>query len=270
MRIARDPIDGETMSDLIIEARGPVEVWTISAEGRRNSITRSMFAELRGHISRVSANHDVHCVVITGAGEKAFCAGADLKERATMTEENVREFLGALRDGLSLIEQSDTIFIAAINGVALGGGTELALACDFRVAAPAAVMALTEVKLGVIPGGGGTQRLPRLIGVSRAKDLVLTGRRVGAAEALSLGLVHRLASEGRLIAVALELAEGVANNAPLAVAAAKHAIDEGWSLPLPEALRLEHSKYESILHTEDRLEGLKAFAEKRAPRFRGR
>jgi enoyl-CoA hydratase/carnithine racemase len=147
---------------------------------------------------------------------------------------------------------------------------ELALACDLRVAAPVAELALTEVTIGIIPGGGGTQRLTRLIGPGRAKDLILTGRRLNAAEAFSFGVVSRLAPEGRLLETALALAETVTRNAPLAVAAAKHAIDEGLGLELDDALRLELQKYESILETEDRLEGLRAFAEKRRADFQGR
>src|SRR5207302_9793508 len=124
----------------------------------------------------------VRAVVLTGAGDKAFCAGADLKERATMTDHDVRGYLDSLREAFHTIEDAHTVFIAAINGAAFGGGTELALCCDLRVMAPTAEMALTEVKLGIIPGGGGTQRLPRLVGVGRAKDLILTGRRVAADE----------------------------------------------------------------------------------------
>ncbi|HYV46406.1 MAG TPA: enoyl-CoA hydratase-related protein, partial [Myxococcaceae bacterium] len=141
---------------------------------------------------------------------------------------------------------------------------------DLRVAAPSAELGLTEVTLGIIPGGGGTQRLPRLIGPGRAKELILTGRRVGAAEALELGLINRVAPEGRLMETAWTLAEQIAANAPIAVAAAKHAIAEGLSLPMDDALKLELSHYEKVLGTEDRLEGLRAFAEKRPPVFRGK
>ena len=187
-----------------------------------------------------------------------------------MAEADVRTFLAQLGRTLRAMERSDCIFIGALNGAALGGGTELALACDFRVAAPTAELGLTEVQLGIIPGGGGTQRLPRLVGPARAKDLILTGRRINAAEALAIGLVQRLAPEGRLLEVALGLADQVAANAPLAVAAAKHAVDEGLGLRLDDALALEHRHYETVLASEDRLEGLAAFGEKRAPQFRGR
>jgi enoyl-CoA hydratase/carnithine racemase len=182
----------------------------------------------------------------------------------------VRAFLDQLRRTLRAMEKSDCVFIAALNGTAFGGGTELALACDLRVAAPVAELGLTEVKLGIIPGGGGTQRLSRLIGPGRAKDLILTGRRLNAAEAFSIGLVNRLAPEGRLLDAAFSLAEAIVENAPVAVSTAKHAIDEGLSLELDAALALELQKYEAVLQTEDRLEGLRAFAEKRPPAFKGR
>jgi enoyl-CoA hydratase/carnithine racemase len=252
------------------ERRGPVEIWTLDAEDTRNAISRAVLAELEARVARVSGGQEVRVVIVTGAGNKAFCAGADLKERATMSEADVRAFLGGLRRTLRAINTSGTIFIAAINGSALGGGTELALACDLRVAAPAAELGLTEVRLGIIPGGGGTQRLPRLIGPGRAKDLILTGRRVNAAEAFAIGLVQRLAPEGRLLDLSLALAEQIAENAPVAVAAAKRAIDRGLDLDLEAALALELDEYEAVLRSEDRLEGLRAFAEKRPPVWKGR
>jgi enoyl-CoA hydratase/carnithine racemase len=258
------------MAEFLDDRRGSTEIWTINAEKRRNAISRAALTEFEERVGRVSAGHATRVVVLTGAGEQAFCAGADLKERAGMSETEVRSFLVQLGRTLRALERSDCIFIAALNGAALGGGTELALACDFRVAAPTAELGLTEVQLGIIPGGGGTQRLPRLVGPARAKDLILSGRRINAAEALAIGLVQRLAPEGRLLEVALGLADQVASNAPLAVAAAKHAVEEGLTLSLDDALTLEHRYYEIVLASEDRLEGLAAFAEKRAPRFKGR
>ena len=173
-------------------------------------------------------------------------------------------------DGRPLRHRHGIIQVAISNAAFVGGGTELALSCDLRVAAPAAELGLTEVKLGIIPGGGGTQRLSRLIGPGRAKDLILTGRRLNAAEAFSIGLVNRLAPEGHLVDTAYSLAESIVENAPIAVATAKHAIDEGYSLELDEGLALELRQYEKVLATEDRLEGLKAFAEKRKPVYKGR
>ncbi|MBN8225947.1 enoyl-CoA hydratase/isomerase family protein [Corallococcus macrosporus] len=258
------------MPEFKVDARGAIEIWTIDGESRRNAISRAMHRELDALVARVSSGRAVRAVILTGAGDKAFCAGADLKERTTMSEDEVRAFLNGLRVTLRAIEKSDCVFIAAINGAAFGGGTELALACDLRIASPATEMGLTEVKLGIIPGGGGTQRLSRLIGPGRAKDLILSARRVNAAEAFSIGLVNRLAPEGHLLEVAFQLAEAVVDNAPVAVATAKHAIDEGTGLELDDALALELKKYEEVLKTEDRLEGLRAFAEKRPPVYKGR
>jgi enoyl-CoA hydratase/carnithine racemase len=208
-------------------------------------------------------------VVLVGSGEKAFCAGADLKERASMSAEDVHAFHRALRDALRGIETAPQVFIAALNGVALGGGFELALACDLRVAAEHAEVGLPEVGLGIIPGGGGTQRLARAIGVARAKDLVLTARRIGAGEALSWGLLSRVAPARGLRDAALELAALVARNAPVSLRQAKRAIDDGFHLALEDALDLENAFYQACLSTKDREEALRAFAEKRKPVFTG-
>lgn len=256
-------------TEIRVESRETLEIWTLDAESRRNTLSRRLIAELGALVSRLTTCPSVRAVVLTGAGDKAFCAGADLKERAQMTEAEVRAFLDDLHRIFRSIEQSDVVFIAAVNGSALGGGTELCLACDFRVAALCADFGLPEVKLGIIPGAGGTQRLARLIGLARAKDAVLTGRRLNAAEAFAFGLVNRLAPEGRLMECALALAGSVLENGPLAVAAAKHAIDEGFGQPIDRGLEVERLRYEPLLSTEDRLEALRAFAEKRRPIFKG-
>ena len=253
----------------IVERREAVEVWTIDGESRRNAISRAMLKGLQEHLARIASDRDVRCVVVTGAGDKAFCAGADLKERATMSEADVHAFHHGLRAALRGIETAPQPFVAAVNGAALGGGLELALACDLRVASDAAELGLPEVSLGIIPGGGGTQRLPRLVGVSRAKDLVLTGRRIGAAEALAMGLVNAIAPPQRVREDAIALAERVARNAPVSLRQAKRAIDGGFHLPLEEALDLENRLYQDCLKTKDRVEALRAFAEKRAPVFTG-
>ncbi len=257
------------MSEILVERLEKVEVWTLNRELARNAISRAMVKELLANLARVEGDKQLCAVVITGAGSQAFCAGADLKERSSMTEQDVRAFLGGLRDALRGIERSDRVFIAAINGAALGGGTELALSCDLRVAHYEAKLGLTETSLGIIPGGGGTQRLSRLVGPGRAKDLILTARRVGAEEAHALGLVNRVAERKSAREEALELARAIAHNAPLALAAAKHAIDEGLEVPLDEGLALEHKHYERTLASKDRLEGIAAFLEKRPPHYRG-
>ncbi len=254
------------MPQFQITTHGAIEHWVIDGEARRNALSQAVIAELEQHVKRVSgADRAVRAVVLTGAGDKAFCAGADLKERAGMTEPQVRAFLESLRRTFRAIELSDCVFIAYVNGVAFGGGTELALCCDLRVINATAEMGLTEVKLGIIPGGGGTQRLPRLIGPGAAKELILTGRRVDADDAVKLGLANKRGG----LPEAHAMAEAVVENAPIAVGAAKHAIDEGLALELDAALALEQQKYELTLKTTDRLEGLKAFAEKRKPVFTG-
>ena len=246
-----------------------IELWTIDGEARRNALSRAMIREFRENLVRVRDDRAVRCVVLTGKGEKAFCAGADLKERATMSPGEVHQFHESLRDGFRGIESAPQAFVAALNGAALGGGLELALACDLRVVVEGAEMGLPEVGLGIIPGGGGTVRLPRAIGVARAKELILTGRRVGAAEALAMGLVSRVARPGTLRDVALELAGLVARNAPISIRQAKRAIDGGLHLDLDAALSHENRMYQDCLGTRDRVEALRAFAEKRKPVFTG-
>ncbi|HET7754342.1 MAG TPA: enoyl-CoA hydratase-related protein [Anaeromyxobacteraceae bacterium] len=257
------------MEGWIVEERGDVEIWIIDGESRRNAISMAMLRGLNALLARAATKRTLRCVVLTGSGERAFCAGADRKERAAMTADDVHAFHGGLRDALRGIETAPQVFVAALNGVALGGGFELALACDLRVAAEHAEVGLPEVGLGIIPGGGGTQRLARAIGVARAKDLVLTARRITAREALSWGLVSRVAPATGLRDAALETAALVARNAPVSLRQAKRAIDDGFHLPLEEALDLENALYQDCLETKDRQEALRAFAEKRKPVFTG-
>ncbi len=253
----------------IVEDLGAVEVWTIDGEARRNSLSRAMIRELLENLDRVREKRSLRCVVLTGRGDRAFCAGADLKERAGMSEAEVHAFHESLRSAFRAIETAPQAFVAAVNGAALGGGLEMARACDLRGAAETAEMGLPEVGLGIIPGGGGTVRLPRAVGVARAKDFVLTARRLGAAEALAWGLVSRVAPAGRLREEALAVAELVARNAPVSIRQAKRAIDGGLHLSLDEALAHENRMYQDCLRTKDRVEALRAFAEKRKPQFTG-
>jgi methylglutaconyl-CoA hydratase len=252
-----------------VERRGAVEVWTIEGEARRNSLTMAFLRELRGRVEGAAADRTLRAVVLTGAGDRAFCAGADLKERARMTPEEVHGFHAAVRDGFRGIERAPQPFVAALNGAALGGGLELAIACDLRIAAEGVEVGFPEVGLGIIPGAGGTVRLPRLVGVARAKDLILTARRVGTAEALAMGLVSRVVPAARLREEAIAFAGQVARNAPISLRQAKRAVDEGFHLSLDEALALENRLYQDCLASQDRVEALRAFAEKRPPVFRG-
>jgi enoyl-CoA hydratase/carnithine racemase len=252
-----------------VERLGAIERWTILGEGRRNSLSLALLRELLEHQARAAADRSLRALIVTGAGSKAFCAGADLKERARMDEGAVAGFHRTIRAAFDGFEALPQPVIAAINGVALGGGLELALACDLRIAAAEVELALPEVGLGIIPGAGGTQRLPRLVGTARAKEVILTARRVGAAEALAMGLVGQVVPAGELAAAALALAERVTRNAPISLRQAKRAVDRGLSLPLHEALDLENRLYQACIPTADRREALQAFAEKRAPIFTG-
>jgi len=258
------------MTNLIREDRGAVRILTIDGEAQMNVLSRALVAEVAQQARQAAVETAVRAVVLTGAGRRAFCAGANLKERRGWTEDDVRRWLAELHGGLREVERCPKPWIAAINGLALGGGCELALACDLRVMDPSAQIGLTETKVGVIPGGGGTVRLARMVGIGRAKDLILTARRVEAQEALQMGLVNRISAAGDSVSGAVALAHEVAANAPVALAAAKASVDEAWDLPIDEALERERQHYEKPLLSEDRLEGLQAFAEKRPPKWRGR
>ena len=258
------------MPEIHSQDRGAVRVLTIDKERQMNVLSRPLVAELLEHARKADADPSLRAVVLTGAGHRAFCAGANLKERQGWTDDDVRQWLVELHQGLRAIERCSRPWIAAVNGLALGGGCELALACDLRVMDPAAQMGLTETRIGVIPGGGGTVRLSRIVGLGRAKDLILTARRVEAPEALHIGLATRISAAGDSLSAALALAGEIAANAPLGVGAAKAALEDGWDLALDQALEAERKHYEKVLLSEDRLEGLKAFAEKRPPVWMGR
>jgi enoyl-CoA hydratase/carnithine racemase len=209
-------------------------------------------------------------VVIVAAEGRAFCVGADLKERRTLQEQQVRRNVNKIREVFSALARLPQPTIAAINGYAFGGGLELALSCDFRFAVSSATMGLTEVSLGIIPGAGGTQRLPRLIGPSKAKELILTARKFTAAEALDWGILNGIAEDPQhLWDLCQQLSSEIMANAPLAVYQAKYAIDAGSGVDLQTGLDIEAKAYEVILPTKDRLEALEAFREKRKPVFRG-
>src|SRR4051794_34166722 len=232
------------MTLLRSEDRGPVRVITVDLEAKLNVLSRPLVAELKAAALQASTDPGVRAVVLTGAGSKAFCAGADLKERSSWTKDDVKQWLIELHEGLREIERCPKPWIAAINGLALGGGCELALACDLRVMDPAAQIGLTEVRIGVIPGGGGTVRLARVIGLGRARDLILTGRRVEADEALAMGLANRISAAGHVVDAALALGNEIAANAPVAVAAAKASIEDAWDLAVEAALDHERAHYE--------------------------
>ncbi|MGK3969607.1 enoyl-CoA hydratase-related protein [Sorangium sp. So ce1667] len=258
-------------SPVKLDRRGAVAVLTIDRADRRNALSRdALFAF--GRLGRELADDpEVRAIVVTGAGDKAFCAGADLKERQGMSPDDVRRQVGLYRTELGVLARSPKPVIAAINGVAFGGGLELALLCDLRVAAPHAELALPETSLGIIPGAGGTQRLPRVVGEARAKEMILLGRRLTAPEALAWGLVNRVSPEGTpVVDDAIAWIEPIASGAPIAQAAALRAIEDGYDVPLELGLEIERVHYDETLRSEDRLEALRAFAEKRRPVYKGR
>lgn len=266
MTVLQSEVDGARA-----ELREGLAIWTLARPDRRNALSRALLRRL-GVLARAAQGcADVRAVIITGEGDKAFCAGADLKERRGMDEQDVAEFLPLYEWSFGAIDRLDRPVIAAINGVAFGGGLELALACDLRVMVDSAQIGLTETALGIIPGAGGTQRLPRLVGPARAKEMVLLAQRLDAQKAQDWGLVNRVAGAGQsALDCALELAAPLLAGAPIALGAALEAIDGAGELSLDAGLEHERRCYERTLWSEDRKEALVAFAEKRPPRFVGR
>jgi enoyl-CoA hydratase/carnithine racemase len=235
-----------------------------------NSFNFALLHALKNEIDRLDNDPAVRVIIITGAGDKAFAAGADLKERLTYTPEQVKEFIFTIRNLFTQIEYMRKPVIAAVNGVALGGGTELAMACDIRIASLNASMGQTETRLAIIPGAGGTQRLPRLVGKGIAKELIFTGRRVGAEEALRIGLVNKTCEPQNLLDEARNMAAMICETGPIAIEQAKYAINYGMETDLHTGLAIESNAYWVCIPTEDRLEGLAAFREKRKPVFKGK
>ena len=243
---------------------------TLNRPDVHNAMNEAMRRDLTRCFDAISTDEDVKVVVVTGAGERAFSAGADIREFVEpLVPVRFREQRRRL-DFRQAMDRCGQPILAAINGFALGGGLELALACDIRVAAVGATLGLTEINLAIIPGGGGTQRLPRLVGRGKALEMILTGARIPAAEALRIGLVERVVPAGEALKAATELARTIAAKAPVALRYAKEAVVKGLELPLADGLRLEGDLSTLLRTTEDRLEGAKAFLEKRAPRWLGR
>jgi enoyl-CoA hydratase/carnithine racemase len=255
---------------LLREETGGVVLLTLNRPEVMNSLNFALLHALRDEVERLRFRTDVRVLIITGAGEKAFCSGADLKERRTLSPEQVKQYIFTIRDLFSTIENLNKPVIAGVNGVALGGGTELALASDIRIASKNASMGLTETRLAIIPGAGGTQRLPRLVGRGKAKELIFTGRRVGADEALAIGLVNQVCNPGELIDKCKEMAAMICETGPIAIEQVKYAINHGIETDLHTGLAIESNAYWVTIPTEDRLEGLAAFREKRKPVYKGK
>jgi len=255
---------------LLTEEKEQVALLTLNRPEVMNALNFPLLYALKEQIEALRIRSDIRVIIITGAGDKAFCAGADLKERATLNPAQVKEFILTVRNLFSSIEYLNKPVIAAINGIALGGGTELALASDIRIAASNASIGLTETRLAIIPGAGGTQRLPRLVGRGKAKELIFTGRRVTAEEALHINLVNHACENALLIEECLKMAAMICETGPIAIEQAKYAINYGLETDLQTGLAIESNAYWVTIPTEDRREALAAFGEKRKPVFKGK
>jgi len=260
----------KTYETILYAVDEQVATITLNRPDVHNAQNDTLRRELHQAFSALTTDDDVKVIVITGAGERAFSAGADIREfvePASPTQLRERRKRIEYR---SVMDRCSQPIIAAINGFALGGGLELALACDIRIAAANATLGLTEINLAIIPGGGGTQRLPRLIGRGKALEMILTGARIPAAEALQLGIVERVVPAGEALKAAAELARTIAAKAPIALRYAKEAVVKGLGMSLEDGLRLEGDLSTLLRTTEDRVEGAKAFLEKRQPRWTGK
>ncbi len=254
---------------VLSQVKDQVLTLTLNRPKVMNSFSFALLHSLKEAVDKARFDPDIRVLIITGAGDRAFCAGADLKERASLSPVQVKEFIYTIRNLFTDIENLPKPVIGAVNGIALGGGTELALACDIRLAAESASMGLTETTLAIIPGAGGTQRLPRLIGKGKAKELIFTGRRVSAQEALDIGMVNAVCPGESLLDEARAMATQICKNGPIAVTQAKYAVNQGMETDLATGLAIESNAYWITIPSKDRLEGLAAFREKRKPVYKG-
>ena len=255
------------MTNILLEKKGYIAVATINRPKALNALNSEVLSDLDELVATVKADDEIRALVITGSGEKAFVAGADIGEMSTLTKEGGTAFGKHGNDVFRAIETLPIPTIAAVNGYALGGGCELTLACDLRIASDRAKFGLPEVTLGIIPGGGGTQRLPRLIGVARAKELIFTGGVIDAKEADRIGLVNRVVPHDDLMDTCRSLAKTIAQNAGYAVSLAKEAINASGDTDLKNGLRREADLLGLAFATHDKQEGMTAFLERRKPEF---
>lgn len=255
---------------ITVQVDEPAAVVTINRPDKLNALNSDTIAELGAAFEILRGDDRVRGIVVTGAGEKAFVAGADIAELARMGPISGVGVSRQGQDAFRMLERMPKPVVAAINGFALGGGLELSLACHLRVASRNARFGAPEVKLGIIPGYGGTVRLPRLVGRGRALELILTGAMIDAEEALRIGLVNRVVDPGEVLATARELLDRIMANGPVAVALALEAVDRAANTTIDDALILESNLFGLLAATEDMQEGMKAFLEKRSAHFQGR
>jgi enoyl-CoA hydratase/carnithine racemase len=258
------------LQNVLYEKKGPIAYVTINRPKVLNALNKQTIIELNEAFEDARGDSSVRAAILTGAGDKAFAAGADISELASKTAVEAEEDTRFGQGVTNLIENLGKPVAAAVNGFALGGGCELAMACTFRIAAESAKFGQPEVKLGVMPGYGGSQRLPRLVGKGRATQIILSGEIIAAQEAHRIGLVNEVVPNANLIARAEEILNQIIANAPLAVRYSLEAVNKGLETSLAEGLFLEASLFALCVGTEDKTEGTSAFLAKRAPQFRGR
>ena len=259
-----------SFDDLLLERDGPVATVTFNRPQVRNALNAETFAALRQTMLELQSDDRVRVVILTGAGGKAFVAGADINELAVQTPTSARAFALAGQHVFDIVEGLGKPVIAAINGYALGGGCELAMACTIRLAADTATIGQPEINLGIIPGYAGTQRLARLVGKGKAMELLLTGVPVSAAEAQRIGLVNRVVGVSELMNEARTLADQLARNAPIAMRYILDAVNRGLEMPFEQAVEYEATLFGLVAATDDMREGTRAFLDKRKPEFKGR
>jgi enoyl-CoA hydratase len=252
-----------------VEREDDIAVLTIDRQEKLNALDQQVTEEIGQALLELEAEGP-RAIIVTGAGERAFVAGADISAMSSMSPLEAKRFSEIGHAAMALLDRSPVPTIAAVNGYALGGGCEVAIACDVRIAAENATFGFPEVSLGILPGMGGTQRLPHLVGPAFAKELIFTGRRIGAEEAREIGLVNRVVPRGEALGAARELAAEIAANGPLAVRHAKAATNRALDVDLVSGLEYEANQFALLFATEDAGEGMGAFAERRKPEFRGR
>lgn len=258
------------METILYEQKNHVAVVTLNRPDAMNAFNYDMLLELGQVADAIRINPDIRLVIFSGAGGRAFSVGADLKERRTLTTEQVKRNIYKIGEVFTTIENLPQPTIAMMDGFAFGGGMELALACDFRIASKRSFMGLTETSLAIIPGAGGTQRLPRLIGESKALELILTAKKMTAEEAYQYGILTKVTADDQLIADTEAFAGAILANGPIALQQAKFAVKNGMNADLQTGLSIERKAYELTIPTEDRVEALLAFSEKRKPLFKGK